>query len=130
MSLLIQKKIATTATANVVSTNANNVISVGTDGGAYKGLKVFDAYDTAASQTINNTASTLSLGTGRTNIGGIFTLASNTVTISEAGVYRINYSVGTTIPVGNNEFSGRFWLENGRNRNCQFKYHYTCLQWI
>ena len=107
------KEDATTATANVVSTNANNVISVGTDGGAYKGLKVFDAYDTAASQTINNTASTLSLGTGRTNIGGIFTLASNTVTISEAGVYRINYSVGTTIPVGNNEFSSRFWLENG-----------------
>lgn len=107
------KEDATTATANVVSTNANNVISVGTDGGAYKGLKVFDAYDTAASQTISNAASTLPLGVGRTNIGGIFTLASNTVTISESGVYRINYSVGTTIPVGTNEFSSRFWLENG-----------------
>lgn len=107
------KEDATTATANVVSANANNVISVGTDGGAYKELKVFDAYDTAASQTITNITSTLSLGTGRTNIGGIFTLASNTVTVSEAGVYRVNYSVGTTIPAGSNEFSSRFWLENG-----------------
>lgn len=107
------KEDATTATANVVSTNANNVISVGTDGGAYKGLKVFDAYDTAAAQTIANAASTLNLGTNRTNIGGIFTQASNTVTVSEAGVYRINYSVGTTIAAGSNEFSSRFWLENG-----------------
>ena len=107
------KEDGTTATANVVSNNANNVISTGTDGGAYKGLKVFDAYDTAVSQTINNAASTLPLVTSRTNIGGIFTLNSNTVTVSEAGLYRINYSVGTTIPVGTNEFSSRFWLENG-----------------
>ena len=107
------KEDATTATANVVSTNANNIISVGTDGGAYRRLKVFDAYDTAASQNITNAATTLNLGTSRTNLGGIFTQASNQVTISEAGVYRINYSVGTTVPTGTNEFSSRFWLENG-----------------
>ena len=107
------KEDATTATAYVVSANANNIISVGTDGGAYRTLKVFDAYDTAAAQTIGNAATTLNLGANRTNLGGIFTQTSNQVTISEAGVYKINYSVGTTVPTGTNEFSSRFWLENG-----------------
>lgn len=107
------KEDGTTATANVVSTNADNIISVGTDGGSYRALKVIDVYDTGAVQNIINAVSTLNLGSTRTLVGGIYNRAGNQITVSEAGIYRINYSVGTTVPPNTNEFSSRFWLENG-----------------
>ncbi len=76
-----------------------------------KTLKVVDLYSTTAAQTISNTTSTLNINTTRINLGSIYTLASNQITVSESGTYRITYNVGVNIGT-TNEISSRFWLEN------------------
>ena len=76
-----------------------------------KTLKVVDLYSTTASQTISNVVSTLNINTVRINLGSIFTLATNQITVSETGTYRITYNIGVNI-ASTNEVSSRFWLEN------------------
>ena len=77
---------------NVVSANTNNSISVGTDGGAYKALRIFDGYDNTGGQYINSTFVKLNIDRIRTNLSG-FTLAYDNITIPENGVYEITYNV-------------------------------------
>ncbi|MBK7634769.1 MAG: hypothetical protein IPJ13_11110 [Saprospiraceae bacterium] len=74
-------------------------------------MKVVDLYSTTASQTISNVVSTLNINTVRINLGSIFTLATNQITVSETGTYRITYNIGVNI-ASTNEVSSRFWLEN------------------
>lgn len=100
-----------TQTANVVSANSNNSIQVGTDGGAYYQKKVFEAYDNSgSSQNITQTATTLNINTIRLNIGSIYTLNNDEITISEDGIFRITYTAGLYYSSGS-YINGQFWLE-------------------
>ncbi|MBP1672695.1 MAG: hypothetical protein H6Q25_510 [Bacteroidetes bacterium] len=101
-----------TQTANVVSTNTNNSVQVGTDGGAYYQKKVFEAYDnTVTTQSISATATTLNINTIRTNLGSIYSLNNDEITISEDGIYRISYTAGLYYTGNTNNINGQFWLE-------------------
>lgn len=76
-----------------VSGDANNVISVGTDGGAYKAFRIFDGYDSFGGQTISDDSFIqLNINESRTNLGG-FDLINDNISIPEDGVYEITYSV-------------------------------------
>jgi hypothetical protein len=99
-------------TANVVSTNSDNSIYVGTDGGAFYQKKVFEAYDnTGTTQPITTTATTLNINTIRTNLGSIYSLINNEITILENGIYRISYSAGLYCTGTTSYYNGQFWLE-------------------
>lgn len=103
------RNVATTAPSNSQVLTYNTSSSQWEPQG--KTLKVVDLYSTTAAQTISNTTSTLNINTTRINLGSIYTLASNQITVSESGTYRITYNVGVNIGT-TNEISSRFWLEN------------------
>lgn len=90
----------TAQTANVISTDTNNTITAGTDGGAFLASKIIDVYDSNASYAINlNTFSKVQLNTTRINQGGTYTLNNNEITVSEAGTYEIEYGVAAKTDV-------------------------------
>ena len=85
---------STAQTANVISSDANNILEVGPAGGALLTNKLIDVYDANNGYTINNNNyRKIQLNTTRLNQGGIFTLANNEVTVSEGGTYEIEYGV-------------------------------------
>ncbi len=55
--------------------------------------KFLDVYDNTASFTIPSTYIQIPLTTTRINEGGIFTVASNQITVGETGVYEVEYGV-------------------------------------
>jgi hypothetical protein len=81
-------------TANTVSSDAGNSISIGTDGGAYRGISVIDLYDNAGNQTIANTYTKINLNTQRINIGAYPVSSNGDVGIPVNGLYQLTYSVG------------------------------------
>ncbi len=98
------------AAVTVVSTDPNNDIIPGTDGGAFYNapavstLRVFEAYDNTGGTAANEGGGTyniLNLDTERTNQSG-FILNNDVVTIPEDGIYEISYSVTFTANVNNN----------------------------
>lgn len=84
----------TNQSANVVSTDSNNGIRVGNDGGAYKDFRALDAYNNAGNQFIPNAYVQINLDTERLNIGGFIRTPVGNVTIPEDGIYEVTYSVG------------------------------------
>jgi hypothetical protein len=96
--------------ASVVSNQVDNILKVGSDGGATLPLKIIDIYCNGTSQNITSTVNTLNLNTVRLSTSNIFSLNNNRITISEAGIYSIDYSVGSTISTLD-EVSSRFWVE-------------------
>jgi hypothetical protein len=97
-------------TASVVSSQVDNILEVGSDGGATLPLKIIDVYSNGTSQNITSTVTTLNLNTVRLSTSNIFSLNNNRITISEAGIYSIDYSVGSII-TSLDEVSSRFWVE-------------------
>ncbi|MFD0863615.1 hypothetical protein ACFQ1M_15470 [Sungkyunkwania multivorans] len=85
-------EVNTSQIANVVSADANNVLKVGSDGGTFRSLNVFNCYDLNGGQTITTTASKINLDTETINSGG-YLLSAGDVTLSEDGIYEIHYSV-------------------------------------
>ncbi|MEM9144343.1 MAG: hypothetical protein AAGA86_15240, partial [Bacteroidota bacterium] len=84
----------TAQTANVISSDANNIIVPGSDGGAYRRLKLVDVYDANTAYDVDvNTFRQVQFNTTRLNEGGIFTLIDNNVRVSEGGTYEITYGV-------------------------------------
>ena len=79
-------------TANVVSNDSNNRITVGSDGGAYLGFRYFDAYDATGFAPITTTFSTIAFNTTRINLNG-FTMTNGVITIPQKGLYEITYTV-------------------------------------
>ncbi|WP_452600008.1 C1q-like domain-containing protein, partial [Pontimicrobium sp. MEBiC01747] len=79
-------------TANVVSNDSNNRITVGSDGGAYLGFRYFDAYDATGSTPITTSFSTIAFNTTRINLNG-FTMTNGVITIPQKGLYEITYTV-------------------------------------
>ena len=92
-------------TANVISSDPNNSIAVGSDGGAYYALKFIDVYDSNNSYSVSlNSFVKIRLNTTRINQGGIFSLNNNEITVNENGVYEVEYGVSTyTIAQGSSE---------------------------
>ncbi|WP_109299826.1 hypothetical protein [Aquimarina sp. AU474] len=94
----------------IVSADANNDITTGTDGGAFynaPNVRVFEAYDNAGGTAANEgfgTYNILNLDTQRTNQSG-FVLNNDRVTIPEDGIYEIGYSVTFASNAGNNNNS-------------------------
>jgi hypothetical protein len=82
-----------TQTANVVSADINNAVSVGSDGGAYKKFAAVNVYNTAiGSSSLTNSFTAVNLPETRTNIGS-FAVSSSDVTVPVNGVYELTYSV-------------------------------------
>ena len=82
------------STSSIVSTDANNSISVGIDGGAYLEEAIFfDSYDETGGQTIVADSFTqININKERVNVTG-FTLINDEITIPSDGYYEITYMV-------------------------------------
>jgi len=90
---------------NVVSTDSNNTISVGSDGGAYKAFRIIDTYDSVGNQSITTVFSKLSINKERINIGSFSFSFDGDIKVPEQGIYEINYSVAFSNTTGGFSFS-------------------------
>ncbi|MEM6258607.1 MAG: DUF2793 domain-containing protein [Planctomycetota bacterium] len=74
--------------------------------------QVFDAYDATGGQTFTTAEITLNLDTVRKNSdANLFSLASDELTISEAGTYIFIFRVSTDVSTGNARSASKCWIE-------------------
>ncbi|MEM6505315.1 MAG: DUF2793 domain-containing protein [Planctomycetota bacterium] len=74
--------------------------------------QVFDAYDATGGQTFTTAEITLNLDTVRKNSdANLFSLASDELTINEAGTYIFIFRVSTDVSTGNARSASKCWIE-------------------
>ncbi|NQY28438.1 MAG: hypothetical protein HRT69_03095 [Flavobacteriaceae bacterium] len=104
---------AASQTANVVSADANNMISVGTSGGAYLESSIAEVYDMIGGQALTTTFGNINFAT-QGIVDGNYSVSTNSITVTSTGRYRITYRVTSTVT--NNARSGiEFQLTNNNS---------------
>jgi hypothetical protein len=81
--------------ANLISEDENNILKVGSDGGALLQTKIIDCYNTA-SYNLGTSFSTVRINTTRINSStSVFSLNSSNyqLTINESGVYEVEFTI-------------------------------------
>ena len=107
------------ALVNDTASPGNNQV-YGTNSSGVKGWKAdptgtkryFDVYDLPGGQTFTTSTITVNLDTIRANSGGgAFTLTSDTITVNNTGVYKVDFRISVGIANGNSRSSSRGRME-------------------